>query len=180
VREQFLVEVTDTTSEDLAAAGVDHPGALLELNRLFMAWVETEYHRRTHSETGQAPLARWDAGFDRLGRTPAIPTADQLTEAFLWSEYRVVTKTATVSLLGKLALDRRLHGQGLGGQLLFDACQRTLAATRIVAARYLVVDAIDDEAARFYEHYGFIRSPAEPSTRMVRKISDIQADVEIQ
>jgi predicted GNAT family N-acyltransferase len=83
-------------------------------------------------------------------------------------------------LLGKLALDRRLHGQRLGGQLLFDAYLRVLTATRTVAARYLVVDAIDDEAVRFYEHYGFIRSPTEPSMRMVRKISDIQADVEIQ
>src|SRR6516225_8646154 len=98
VREQFLVEVTDTTSEDLAAAGVDHQAALLELNRLFIAWVETEYHRRIHSETGQSPLARWEAGWDRLGRTPAIPTADDLTEAFLWSQWRTVTKTATVSL----------------------------------------------------------------------------------
>jgi transposase InsO family protein len=98
VREQFLVEVTDTTSEDLVTAGVDHTTALLELNRLFVAWTETEYHRRTHTETGQTPLARWDAGWDRLGRTPAIPTADELTEAFLWSQYRVVTKTATVSL----------------------------------------------------------------------------------
>ena len=98
VREQFLVEVTDTTAEDLAAAGVDHRGALLELNRLFMAWVETEYHRRTHSETGQSPLARWEAGWDRLGGLPALPTAADLTEAFLWSEFRVVTKTATVSL----------------------------------------------------------------------------------
>ena len=98
VREQFLVEVTDTSSEDLAAAGVDHGAALLELNRLFIAWVETEYHRRTHSETGQSPLARWEAGWDRLGRTPAMPTADDLTEAFLWSELRTVTKTATVSL----------------------------------------------------------------------------------
>jgi GNAT superfamily N-acetyltransferase len=83
-------------------------------------------------------------------------------------------------LLGKLALHRRLHGQGLGGQLLFDTYQRVLAATRIVAARYLVVDTIDDEATRFYKHYGFICSPAEPSMRMVRKISDIQADVETQ
>ena len=58
VREQFLIEVTDTTAEDLAAAGVDHAAALLELNRLFTAWVETEYHRRTHSETGQAPPRR--------------------------------------------------------------------------------------------------------------------------
>jgi putative transposase len=98
VREQFLVEVTDTSSEDLGAAGVDHATALLELNRLFMAWVETEYHRRTHTETGQSPLDRWEAGWDRLGRTPAIPTGADLTEAFLWSEYRVVAKTATVSL----------------------------------------------------------------------------------
>ena len=98
VREQFLVEVTDTTSEDLAAAGVDHATALLELNRLFVAWVETEYHRRVHTETGQNPLARWEAGWERLGRTPAMPTAGDLTEAFLWSEYRSVTKTATVSL----------------------------------------------------------------------------------
>jgi transposase InsO family protein len=98
VREQFLIEVTDTSSEDLAAAGVDDATALLELNRLFVAWVETEYHRRVHTETGQTPLARWQAGWDRLGRTPAMPTADDLTEAFLWSEYRMVTKTATVSL----------------------------------------------------------------------------------
>ena len=98
VREQFLIEVTDTASADLAAAGVDDATALRELNRLFTAWVETEYHRRTHTETGQNPLARWEAGWDRLGRTPAMPTADELTEAFLWSEYRVVTKTATVSL----------------------------------------------------------------------------------
>jgi len=98
VREQFLVEVTDTSSEDLAAAGVDHATALLELNRLFVAWVETEYHRRVHTETGQSPLARWQAGWERLGRTPAIPTATDLTEAFLWSEWRSVTKTATVSL----------------------------------------------------------------------------------
>ncbi|MBX7435512.1 Mu transposase C-terminal domain-containing protein, partial [Mycobacterium sp. Y57] len=84
--------------EDLATAGVDHAGALLELNRLFMAWVETEYHRRTHSETEQAPLARWQTGWERLGGSPALPTAADLTEAFLWSEFRVVTKTATVSL----------------------------------------------------------------------------------
>ena len=32
---------------------------LAELNRLFTAWVETVYHQRVHSETGQAPLQRW-------------------------------------------------------------------------------------------------------------------------
>ena len=37
-------------------------------------------------------------GFDRLGHPAALPTAADLTEAFLWSEFRIVTKTATVSL----------------------------------------------------------------------------------
>jgi hypothetical protein len=100
VREQFLVEITDTTAEELAAAGTDHRSALLELNRLLTGWIETEYHRRTHSETGQTPLDRWEAGWQRLGRAPAMPTAPDLTEAFLWSEFRTVTKTATVSLHG--------------------------------------------------------------------------------
>jgi putative transposase len=98
VRDQFLVEVPDTSADDIAQAGMDHRSALLELNGLFAAWVEIEYHRRTHSETGQTPLARWDTGWERLGRAPAIPTAPDLTEAFLWSEHRTVTKTGTVSL----------------------------------------------------------------------------------
>jgi putative transposase len=58
VRDQFLVEITG----DPAEPGRHHVADLLELNRLFTAWVETVYHRRTHSETGQAPLARWQTG----------------------------------------------------------------------------------------------------------------------
>ncbi|MDI9941575.1 DDE-type integrase/transposase/recombinase [Rhodococcus sp. IEGM 1351] len=112
VREQFLVEVADTTAEDLTAAGINHRTALLELNRLLTGWIETEYHRRTHSETGQSPLVRWEAGWSRLGRTPAMPTAADLTEAFLWSEYRTVTKTATVSLHGNTyQVDHALAGR---------------------------------------------------------------------
>ena len=47
VRIQFLVEVEARGVADLA-----------ELNRLFAAWVETVYHRRVHSETGETPLER--------------------------------------------------------------------------------------------------------------------------
>ncbi|OOK77736.1 mu transposase, C-terminal family protein [Mycobacterium kansasii] len=112
MREQFLVEVTDTTAEDMVAAGMDHRTALLELNGWLTAWIETEYHRRIHTETGQAPLDRWDAGWARLGRTAAMPTSEDLTEAFLWSEYRMVTKTATVSLHGNtFEVDAALVGR---------------------------------------------------------------------
>jgi putative transposase len=52
-----------------------------------------------HSETGQAPLARWAAGV--LDPLP-LPSPAQLHEAFRWSERRTVRKTATVSLHGNL------------------------------------------------------------------------------
>ena len=62
MRDQFCVEITDTTAEELAAAGVDHRAALLELNRLFTAWVETEYHRPHPHRDRPVPWERWEAG----------------------------------------------------------------------------------------------------------------------
>jgi predicted N-acetyltransferase YhbS len=62
-------------------------------------------------------------------------------------------------LLARLAPDRSLHAQGLGGALLAEALERVLAATETVAARFVVVDAIDEQAAGFYEHHGFRRIP---------------------
>ena len=44
VRDQFLVEVAARDVADL-----------VEMNRLFAAWVETAYHRRVHSETNATP-----------------------------------------------------------------------------------------------------------------------------
>ena len=100
VNDQFLVEVHDSTAEDIAGKGTSPAAALLELNGLFTAWVETVYHQHVHSETGQTPLARWTTGWDLAGRGPAMPAVGALTEAFLWSALRTVTKTATVSLHG--------------------------------------------------------------------------------
>lgn len=100
VRDQFLIEVTDTSAADLAEQGISPAAALLALNAQFTAWVESVYHHQVHSETGQTPLDRWNHGWDRAGAAPAIPDGDALTEAFLWSQSRTVTKTATVSLHG--------------------------------------------------------------------------------
>jgi len=86
-------------------------------------------------------------------------------------------------LIGKLALDERLQGnqrklqtdkRRLGDDLLVDALGRVLVATQQVAARLVVVDAIDDRAVKFYERFGFVRT-APDSSRLVRKISDIAA-----
>lgn len=100
VRDQFLVEVADTSAAEIAEAGLSPAAALLELNGLFTAWVESVYHHQLHSETGQTPLQRWNDGWQAAGHGPSMASADALTEAFLWSQLRTVTKTATVSLHG--------------------------------------------------------------------------------
>jgi putative transposase len=115
VREQFLVELG---APDRQVAD------LVELNRLFTAWVETVYHRRQHTETGQPPIQRWLAA----GR-PSLPTPAQLREAFLWSERRTVTKTATVSLHGNLyQVDAALVGRRV--ELVFDPFDLTSIEVR--------------------------------------------------
>lgn len=81
-------------------------------------------------------------------------------------------------LLARLALSTHLHGQGLGGELLWDALSRAALASDISAARLMVVDAIDDRAARFYMHHGFVAIPGN-SHRLVQKMSDIAAGLEL-
>ena len=108
VREQFLVELSTPDSKPVADLG--------ELNRLFTAWVETEYHQRPHSSTETAPLTRWRQNLPSPLPTPS-PAA--LREAFLWSAHRTVTKTATVSLHNNIyQVDPVLCGRKV--ELVFD------------------------------------------------------------
>lgn len=79
-------------------------------------------------------------------------------------------------LLARLALDRGLQGTGAGGALLADALGRIVVATKTVAARFVVVDALHEGAAGFYEHHGFRRIPG--TLRLVQKVSDIAAAIE--
>ncbi|GID45734.1 N-acetyltransferase GCN5 [Actinoplanes capillaceus] len=76
-------------------------------------------------------------------------------------------------LLARLALDKSLQGRGLGGALLADALDRIVIATQTVAARFVVVDAIDEVAHAFYIHHGFRDIPG--TMRLIQKISDIAA-----
>jgi ribosomal protein S18 acetylase RimI-like enzyme len=55
--------------------------------------------------------------------------------------------------IGRLAVDKRFQGRGLGGALLVDATRRTLQAAPAVYT--LVVDAKNDTAVAFYQRYLF-------------------------
>lgn len=76
-----------------------------------------------------------------------------------------------VLLLARLALDRSEHGTGLGADLLADALVRAVAGARRFGARAVVVDAIDERAAAFYRHHGFLPLDGQ---RLYRRISDVE------
>ena len=63
-------------------------------------------------------------------------------------------------LLGRLAVDLRYQGKGIGAGLLKDALHRTVQVSRTVGSRAVLVHAIDDNARAFYARYGFIEFPA--------------------
>jgi len=67
-----------------------------------------------------------------------------------------------IMLLARMAVDRRWQGQGVGKALLRDALERTLHAADIAGIRAFAVHAKDEEARRFYQHFDFIPSPADP------------------
>lgn len=65
----------------------------------------------------------------------------------------------STTLLGRLAVSQEYRGQGLGELLLVDALRRSLQMSRQIASAAVIVDAIDESAARFYGRYGFLELP---------------------
>ena len=79
-----------------------------------------------------------------------------------------------VILLGQLAVDRRHQGRGLGCDLLQDAAKRALGAADAIGARALIVQALNQEAKRFYESFGFTSFTKEPLMMLLR-MSELKA-----
>lgn len=85
VRLQFLPEVQTSAIATLA-----------ELNESLWAWLELVYHRNVHSETGQSPLERYQAGIANVRQADG----ETLRKAFLWREKRRVRKDGRIELQG--------------------------------------------------------------------------------
>lgn len=58
--------------------------------------------------------------------------------------------------LGRLAVDRRFQGFGLGGQLLIAAAERCMRASAEVGGTALMIDAKDEKASTWYKLYGAV------------------------
>ncbi len=72
------------------------------------------------------------------------------------SSYTVLPTT----LLGRLAVDQRFQGKGLGEQLLLDALKRSYDISALeIGSVAIVVDPLDKAGVSFYAQYGFVKLP---------------------
>jgi len=63
------------------------------------------------------------------------------------------------TLLGRLAVDNRYQGQGIGKVLLIDALKRSFIISKSIGSFAVVVDPLDEVAENFYNKFGFIKLP---------------------
>lgn len=154
-----------------------------------------DHHDVTPFDCGVAALNTW------LRDTARSATARGYSRVYVWHLDGVVVAYFTLSsylirrddldgrsarsewreipalLLGKLALDRSLHGEGLARVLIADAIQEVVRAASIAGACYLVVDAIDATVADIYRHFGFDYAGAGAERRLLARITDLQASL---
>jgi GNAT superfamily N-acetyltransferase len=94
--------------------------------------------------------------------TASIQRANATTRAA-----RAMPEPVPAILLGRLAVDLKEAGRGLGTHLLRDAILRTLDAAEVVGVRVLLVHAASEDARRFYLSRGFEPSPTDPMHLML-------------
>lgn len=79
-------------------------------------------------------------------------------------------------LLGQLATNTGLAGQGIGTGLLKHALQRCVEAAALIGGRALMVNAVDEDARDFWQRHGFIGSRDDPMI-LFRSNADIAASL---
>jgi GNAT superfamily N-acetyltransferase len=145
------------------------------------AWIIEPFDKRRHDRTGfscgNASLDQWlvtkISQFEKkdLARTYVLLEQDQRTIKgyYSLSNHTVVYDSLPedqarglpridipVVLIGRLAIDQAVQRQKLGEFLLLDALRRAEYLSHKIGIRAVEVDAIDENARRFYQKYGFL------------------------
>ena len=149
-------------------------------------------HRLDEFDCGKPPLDDWLQAHaleneGKASRTYVVADASLRVSAYYTLALGSVIRTEVprkmrhglpnpvpVMVLGRLAVDRRHGGRGLGPAMLKEAMQRTLMVEQQAGALALIVHAIDDEAVGFYAKYGFQVFPAGSRT-MFLPVATIRA-----
>jgi GNAT superfamily N-acetyltransferase len=145
----------------------------------------TEHHDRTGFSSGEAELDEWLVHralanqVSGASRTYVVTVENRVIAYYALANGSVMAKEAPgrvrrnmpdpipVMVLGRLAVDQRWQGKGLGRALLRDAVLRTLQAAEIAGIRAILVHALHEKAAAFYIRAGFTPSPISDTILML-------------
>ncbi len=127
-----------------------------ELDRYFREFVTQDIKRRISNCFVAIDDAGAIAGYYTLAAT-SLPLTELATDQ---TKRLPRYPLLAACLIGRLAVDGRFQGRGLGAGLVVDAVGRAMKSEPAIYA--LVVDAKDDAALRFYEHLGFRRFISQP------------------
>ena len=126
-----------------------------------------QYLRRNAKQDAKrrvsAPFVVVERGYDRIaGFCTLSATTINLGElpadiAKKLPKYPLVPAT----LLGRLAVDQRYRGHGLGELLLIDALHRSWRQSEQIASTSVVVEAKNEPARQFYLRYDFLSFPTQ-------------------
>ncbi|WP_150047602.1 GNAT family N-acetyltransferase [Methylomonas rhizoryzae] len=158
--------------------------------------LQPELHDRKAFDCGNASLnlyLRQFANQDQnrgLSRVYVLAEQRRIVGYYSLSAYSVATdaladQTRTGAyrelpflLLGRLAVDQAFQGQGLGDALIIHAFKTTVEAAEKIGIFGMIVDAKDERAAGFYEHFGFKRLNASKN-RLVLPFSAIKKAIQV-
>ncbi|WP_336620362.1 GNAT family N-acetyltransferase [Pseudomonas aeruginosa] len=65
-------------------------------------------------------------------------------------------------LLSRLAVDKSQQGKGVGKRLMSDFFRRVYVISKHSGVAFVVVDAKDDDAARYYKSLDFVETNTSP------------------
>ncbi len=132
----------------LKRTALQHQG--MGISRTFVAVPEDDASALNFQHDGYA-----DVHADSILGFYALASAFVLIEELPPEFGKRYPRQIPVTRLGRLAIRIDMQGQGLGRLLLADAVNRARTAAQVVGSAGVFVDAKDEKAAQFYQHYGF-------------------------
>jgi predicted N-acetyltransferase YhbS len=144
-----------------------------------------ENHILENFNCGEVELNKWlkEKAISNEGdasRTYVVALDDKVVIAYYCLAYGSIAHEFAISkvkinmpnpipamLVGRLAVDSKWQGKGLGRGMLRDAVIRTLEASKVAGLKVLFVHAISPEAKAFYSKWGFSSSPVNSMMLMI-------------
>jgi GNAT superfamily N-acetyltransferase len=148
-----------------------HESLVEHLRRYALRHAEKDHLSKTHVAIDTSSGTRRLAGYFSLTTT----SVDRDSVTGMDALARLPRYPIPAILVARLAVDERVQGQGVGRVLFREALGMTLRLVREgpLSCRLLVADAIDEQAARFYERFAMSRISESFPARMVLDLSSL-------